>query len=204
MVNRGSFSWQKGPVLKIRADLANPKEQLVKIDIPSDLIKTGINEIVMTTLQGGWLAFDQVKLEGPAQATLADPGKVLLRNVKAADYEVNVDGNVVQPLLVDVTQLRGQPILEVKLDGQLILTEKIEQDRYTLEAPMPAVSQPVSGTFEIFADKKLISSGRGRPRQEEAPNASWLRQYHARGRTFEMDDRAGALDAFWNGQIKSR
>jgi putative alpha-1,2-mannosidase len=114
----------------------------------------------MTTLQGGWLAFDQVKLDGPAQATLNDPGKVLLRNVKAAEYEVNVDGNLVQPLLVDVTQLRGQPVLEVKLDGQLILTEKIEQDRYTLEAPMPAVSQPVSATFEIFADKKLISSGK--------------------------------------------
>jgi predicted alpha-1,2-mannosidase len=163
LVNGKSWEFQlaKGSSFKDPGRFtANPKEQLVKIDIPSDLIKTGINEIVMTTLQGGWLAFDQVKLDGPAQATLNDPGKVLLRNVKAADYEVNVDGNLVQPLLVDVTQLRGQPVLEVKLDGQLILTEKIEQDRYTLEAPMPAVNQPVSATFEIFADKKLISSGK--------------------------------------------
>jgi predicted alpha-1,2-mannosidase len=163
LVNGKSWEFQlaKGSSFKDPGRFtANPKEQLVKIDIPADLIKTGINEIVMTTLQGGWLAFDQVKLDGPAQATLNDPGKVLLRNVKAAEYEVNVDGNLVQPLLVDVTQLRGQPVLEVKLDGQLILTEKIEQDRYTLEAPMPAVSQPASGTFEIFADKRLISSGK--------------------------------------------
>jgi predicted alpha-1,2-mannosidase len=163
LVNGKSWEFQlaKGSSFKDPGRFtANPKEQLVKIDIPADLIKTGINEIVMTTLQGGWLAFDQVKLDGPAQATLNDPGKVLLRNVKAADYEVNVDGNLVQPLLVDVTQLKGQPVLEVKLDGHLILTEKIEQDRYTLEAPMPAVNQPVSATFEIFADKKLISSGK--------------------------------------------
>ncbi|MEO6283123.1 MAG: GH92 family glycosyl hydrolase [Dyadobacter sp.] len=163
LVNGKSWEFQlaKGSSFKDPGRFtANPKEQLVKIDIPADLIKTGINEIVMTTLQGGWLAFDQVKLDGPAQATLAAPGKVLLRNVKAAEYEVNVDGSLVQPLLVDVTQLKGQPILEVKLDGNLILTEKIEQGRYTLEAPMPAVSQPVSGTFEIFADKRLISSGK--------------------------------------------
>ncbi|WAC14835.1 GH92 family glycosyl hydrolase [Dyadobacter pollutisoli] len=139
---------------------ANPKEQLVKIDIPSDLIKTGVNEIVMTTLQGGWLAFDQVKLEGPAQAVLSAPGKALLRNVESADYELNVDGKLIQPLLIDVTQLRSEPVIEVKVDGKVILTQKIEEGRYTLEAPMPAVTQSVSATFQVYADKQLISSGK--------------------------------------------
>ncbi|MCF0041465.1 GH92 family glycosyl hydrolase [Dyadobacter fanqingshengii] len=139
---------------------ASPKEQLVNIEIPSELIKTGVNEIIMTTLQGGWLAFDQVKMEGPAQATLAVSGNALLRNVSAADYELNVGGKQVQPLLIDVTQLRGEPVIEVKLDNKLIFTQKIEKDRYILEAPMPAVTQSASGTFQVFADKQLIGSGK--------------------------------------------
>ncbi|MCF2501459.1 GH92 family glycosyl hydrolase [Dyadobacter chenhuakuii] len=136
------------------------KEQLVKIEIPSELIKAGVNEIVMTTLQGGWLAFDQLRLYGPAQAMLAAPGKALLRSVSAADYELNVNGKQVQPLLVDITQLSGEPVIEVKLDGKLILNQKIEKDRYVLEAPMPAVTRSASATFEVYADKQLISSGK--------------------------------------------
>ena len=72
---------------------ANPKEQQIKIEIPAELIKTGANEIVMTSLEGGWLAFDQIKLEGPANATLSTPGNALLRNVQPADYEVKKKEN---------------------------------------------------------------------------------------------------------------
>ncbi|OJV14937.1 MAG: hypothetical protein BGO21_19915 [Dyadobacter sp. 50-39] len=139
---------------------AKPREQLAQIDIPADLIQTGVNEIMMTTLQGGWLAFDQVRLEGPAGTALAKPGDALLRNVEAADYELNADGKRVQPLLIDVTQLRGEPVVEVKLDGQAILSQKIEQERYVLEAPMPAVEQSASATFQIFINQKLIKSGK--------------------------------------------
>ncbi|SDE85404.1 alpha-1,2-mannosidase, putative [Dyadobacter soli] len=153
----------------------NPKEQLVAIDIPADLIKTGVNEIVMTTLQGGWLAFDQVKLEGPKRAKLAAPGDALLRDVKPADYELNADGKLIQPLLVDVTQLQGEPLVEVKLDGETILSQKIEQDRYMLEAPMPAVEQPESGKFEVFVNKQLYKSGKvGRSKQKLKTPAGYV------------------------------
>lgn len=141
---------------------AVPKQQLVEIDIPSKLIKEGVNEIVMTTLRGGWLAFDQLRLEGPAKASLAAPGDALLRNIKAANYELNADGKRIQPLLIDVTQLEGEPQVEVKLDGATILSRKIERERYILEAPMPAVTEPGTGKFEIFVNNELVSSGKVR------------------------------------------
>lgn len=139
---------------------ANPKEQLAQIDIPAELIKEGVNEIVMTTLQGGWLAFDQVRLEGPKRARLAAPGEALLRDVKAADYELNADGKLVQPLLVDVTQLHGEPLIEVKVDGETVLSQKIEQERYVLEAPMLAVEQPGSSKFQVFVNGQLVKAGK--------------------------------------------
>lgn len=155
------FKLAKGSSFKDPGKFApKPKEQLVEIDIPADLITTGVNEVVMTTLQGGWLAFDQVRLEGPANTRLAAPGEALLRSVAAADYALNANGSVIQPLLIDVTQLQGEPLIEVKLDGKTILTQKIEQERYLLEAPMPAVDQPGTGAFQVFVNKKLVKSGK--------------------------------------------
>lgn len=138
---------------------SNPKEQLMKIELPSDLIKTGTNEIVMTSLQGGWLAFDQIKLDGPAKTELAVPGDILVRNVKASDYEIAKSGKLFQPLLVDLSYIKGHPTVQVKLDGQVILNQILEQGRYVLEAPMPAVSQIKSGHYEILVNNIPVRKG---------------------------------------------
>ncbi|WP_254411464.1 GH92 family glycosyl hydrolase [Dyadobacter diqingensis] len=138
---------------------ANPKEQLMKIELPSELIKTGTNEIVITSLQGGWLAFDQIKLEGPAKTELALPGDVLVRNVKAADYEITKSGKLFQPLLVDLSYIKGRPNVQVKLDGQVILNQILEQGRYVLEAPMPAISQTKSGNYEVLINNIPVRKG---------------------------------------------
>lgn len=138
---------------------ANPKEQLMKIELPSELIKTGTNEIIITSLQGGWLAFDQIKLEGPAKTELALPGDVLVRNVKAADYEITKSGKLFQPLLVDLSYIKGHPNVRVKLDGQVILNQILEQGRYVLEAPMPAVSQTKSGNYEVLINNIPVRKG---------------------------------------------
>lgn len=138
---------------------AAPKEQLLKIDIPSDLIKTGANEIVMTSLEGGWLAFDQIKLEGPQSTKLAVPGDILIRDVKAADYQISKNGAFFQPLLVDLSHIKGNPKIQVKLDGQVILNQYIEQDRYILEAPMPAVSEKKSSQYQILVNNIITKQG---------------------------------------------
>ncbi len=136
--------------------VAKPKEQLIKIDIPSDLIKTGANEIVMTSLEGGWLAFDQIKLDGPEKTKLAVPGDILIRNIKTADYEISQNGKLFQPLLVDLSHIKGNPTIQVKLDGEVILNQVIEQDRYILEAPMPAVNDKKTSQYQILVNNILV------------------------------------------------
>ena len=72
----------------------------------------------MTTLEGSWLKFDQIKLEGPGGVKLKEYEKVYLRNVEPADYEVELDGIIGQPLLVDVEHLYEQAELSVFIDGK--------------------------------------------------------------------------------------
>jgi len=130
-------------------------EYLLEIPLPAGLIKEGGNEISMTTLEGSWLKFDQIKLEGPESAVLTQSDLVHVRNVEAATYELNG----AQPLLVDVEHLSGKPELSVVLDGENIFTETIEKGRYILEAPMPAVNDATKSKYKVLLDGREIASG---------------------------------------------
>ncbi len=134
-------------------------EQLVKLDIPADLIHAGTNDVTITSLQGGWLAFDQIRLDGLAGVKLAKPGNALVENIKTADYEIEQPGGRVQPLLIDVVQLTAKPILTVKLDGNLILTQSLDKGKYVLQAPMPAVTRRKTSRYAVFLDNKLVREG---------------------------------------------
>src|SRR5690606_1849109 len=117
------------------------------------------NEVSLASLDGSWLVFDQVRLEGPDGVTLKTPESAFIREAKAADYEIRENGKQFQPLLVDVEHLVGKPRLSVRLDNKEIFTETLETGRYQFEAPMPAVSKPRQSKYAIFADGKLIGSG---------------------------------------------
>lgn len=131
-----------------------------KISIPlRGLLKTGGNEIQLTVLEGSWLAFDQVRLEGSEGLQLVKPGNVFVRQVKAANYELQEQGKRFQPMLLDVQHLQGKPELSVKLDGKLIFSEMLDTSRYEFEVPMPAVSKASTSRYEIFSNGQSIQKG---------------------------------------------
>jgi hypothetical protein len=70
--------------------LATPKT--IEILVKPGMIKKGGNSITITVVQGSWIMFDQVSLEGPLQTNLQQPGQLFVNNVKAADYELADNG----------------------------------------------------------------------------------------------------------------
>ncbi len=142
---------------------------LIEIPLPASEIHAGGNEINLTTLEGSWIKFDCIKLEGPGNTILTDPGSVFVRNIEAADYELKGS----QPLLVDVEHLAGTPDLVVMLDGNEIFKEKVEKGRYIFEAPMPGVEAPVESEYEILIDGTAVASGlvERNPGEEVTPAA---------------------------------
>ena len=141
---------------KVDGAVADSSEYLIEIPLENDWMKVGGNEVNLTILEGSWLKFDQVKLEGSGNVRLTENKQVYLRGVAAADYEIEN----AQVLLVDVEHLSGKPELLVKLDGKEILSEIIETKRYVFEAPMPAVVSPIESKYEILVDGKKIQSGK--------------------------------------------
>ncbi|MEG2403233.1 MAG: polysaccharide lyase family protein, partial [Muribaculaceae bacterium] len=102
----------------LTGDTKNAKEQLLETIVSAEDLKEGGNSVTISVLEGGWIVFDRVSLEGTTDIALVKENEyAFLRNVSAANYEINQGKDRVQPLLVDVEQLAGAPDLSVKLDG---------------------------------------------------------------------------------------
>lgn len=144
----------------IDATTPDSSEYLLEIPLENNWMQEGGNEINLTTLEGSWLKFDQIKLEGPGKVKLVQNKSVHLRAVKAADYEIQTGKGSAQPLLVDVEHLSGKPELVVKMDGEKIFSEIVETKRYIFEAPMPAVESTTESDFDIFVDGDQVQSGK--------------------------------------------
>lgn len=139
---------------------ASGNEFIIEIPVEENWLKKGGNEINLTTLQGSWLKFDQVRLEGPGNIRLIETSDVFLRNVDVAKYEIETENGKFQPLLIDVEHLSGISELSAFLDGKEIFKEKVESGRYIFEAPMPAVETAKKSKYEIRINDKKVQSGK--------------------------------------------
>ena len=134
-------------------------KETIKIPIKMSLLRKGGNEIIITTLEGGWLKFDDLRLEGPSGLSLTTPKKIFVRDVKPAGYETGSRQRRFQPLLVDIEHLSGTPVLSVFLENKLIFREKTEKGRYVFEAPMPAVPSNIKSKYRIMVDQQVVREG---------------------------------------------
>lgn len=149
-----------GDKLSMTGNFEKAVKQTLEIPIDASLVQQGGNQIVLTTLEGSWLIFDDIRLEGSGNAKLQLPDSTaFIRSVRAANYEIEKDNCRFQPLLVDVERLSNQPLLTVKLDGESIFEQAIEEGRYVFEVPMPAVTAKKKSNYFVLLNGKTIEKG---------------------------------------------
>lgn len=145
----------------LAGDCSAAQEQLLSLPLEARFLKKMGNRVTLSVLEGGWVVFDQVRLEGPSGAALGqNHEEVFVREVSSATYELEKNGGRVQPLLVDVEHLSGDPLLCVKLDGKELFRSILDTARYLFEVPMPAVKQRQESWYEVWADGQLLTQGR--------------------------------------------
>jgi len=131
----------------------------LEIPIRPGTLRAGGNEIAITVLEGSWILFDCVRLEGSAGVVVERPQQFFVREVSAAGYELDADSGRVQPLLVDLEWLAGTPEVSVVLDGREILHRAVESGRYQFEAPMPQVKRARTSRYSILCDGREVARG---------------------------------------------
>ena len=159
----------------------------LRLEVSAEDLYEGGNAAQITVLEGGWVTFGGVCLEGKGFKVGKADAPVFLRGVKIADYEIEKEtGRRFQPLLVDVEHLRDFDRLRVKLDGKEIYSTHLDTARYVLEVPMEAVGEAVMSKYEIYADDTLVFSSA----VERSPQRLQTRADY-------VDTRMGAAHSRW-------
>jgi predicted alpha-1,2-mannosidase len=140
-------------------NLSSATPKTIEIPINPDIIRKGGNSVVITVVQGSWIMFDEVRLEGPSQVVLKTPGQMFVNEVKAADYELENKVKKINPLMVSARHLKGSPKISVELDSKIIFNTTVEKGNYDLEASMPAVTSPRKSKYKILENGKVIEEG---------------------------------------------
>jgi predicted alpha-1,2-mannosidase len=134
-------------------------EKILEIPLREGVIRKNGNTITITVLEGSWVVFDHVRLEGPDGAVLSMNDGAFIRSVKPASYELKQANKNVQPLILDIEHLDGKPAIEVQLDGKTIHQATLESSRYQLEVAMPAVSKATTSKYTILINGKEAENG---------------------------------------------
>ncbi|WP_455586072.1 GH92 family glycosyl hydrolase [Bacteroides sp.] len=144
----------------LEGNIKEAQEQILEFPISTADLREGGNAITISVLEGGWIIFDQIFLESSDNVTLKDNNKyAFLRNVSPATYEIENEGERVQPLLVDVEHLDGTPLLTVKLDDTEVFKSSLDTSRYIFEVPMPAVKKNKKSEYQVFINDQLLEKG---------------------------------------------
>lgn len=144
--------------LSITGDYSTATPYKIEIPLESGVLKQGGNEISITVLEGSWILFDRIALTGQ-KTEIQKPGDFFIRGIGPADYELPAGKKNVQPLIVDVEHIEGEPVLSVELDGKEIFSTEVEKGRYQFEAPMPAVKKARTSRYAVLCDGTEIASG---------------------------------------------
>lgn|GEM_PF-87479 len=131
-------------------------ERVVEFVLPNDLIKEGYNEVVITSLDGGWIAFDEIKLSGPDHVKLKPAAEALIRNIQPSRFQTSDNK---QALLIDVIDAHNMPTMSVQLDGQEIMNQQLEVGHAIIEAPMPSVKSKKASSYKILINNKEYTTG---------------------------------------------
>lgn len=143
----------------LKGDLSKATPTTLEMNIPASTLRKGGNHIKISILQGSWIMFDHIQLQGPS-LEIIKPRSLFVKEVKPASYELVEEGRSYQPLLVNVEHLKGAPLLKVLLDGKQIFSQKVEKGHYLFEALMPSVTEKTTSRYEVVVDDQIVAAGK--------------------------------------------
>lgn len=141
-----------------KTTIGKPKE--IRLSMPSDWLKKGINKIQIGTIAGTWAIVDCIRMEAPKATMLKLNTSTSIHSVEAASFEYALDnGAHIQPVLVDLTQIDEARTLTFQVAGFPSETKRIEAGKGIIEIAMPALAngkKDKTVSFTIKDGSKLV------------------------------------------------
>ncbi len=129
------------------------------VPFPSSLLKTGDNEVRITTLKGSWLLYDSIGLAVPAGAELGDvQARTLLDEVRPIRALQERDGKAFQPVLVTLRHFGAETDAAVRLDSGPATKVSLQSGRQEIELMAGAVETETKRLVTVEVGGKTVAT----------------------------------------------
>jgi len=135
------------------------KRQEFAVTFPATLLKTGDNEIRITTISGSWMLYDAVELAVPAGAELGQvQSRTLLDDVRPIRALQERDGQTLQPVLVTLRHFGEDTDAVVRLQDGPTVTMRLKEGSQEAELMASAVGTATKRQVTVEVGGKVVAS----------------------------------------------
>jgi hypothetical protein len=129
------------------------------IPFPADLLRTGDNDIQITTIEGSWMIYDSLSLTTPAGAVLQPAStRTVVGRVQAIPALCEVNGQSAQPIRVSIRHF-GEPKAAVLLvEGAAAKSVNLVRGEQTIELTVPTVSAETVRKVSVGSEGQTLAS----------------------------------------------
>jgi alpha-mannosidase len=129
------------------------------VGFPADQLKTGDNEIRVTTISGSWMLYDSVELAAPAGAELGPvQSRTLLDDVRPVRALREQDGKAFQPVVVSLRHFGEDAEVVVRLQDGPAARVRLKEGSQEVELMAGAVRKETKRQVAVEVGGKVVAS----------------------------------------------
>jgi alpha-mannosidase len=137
---------------------AKGKAHQLDVAFPANLLKSGANEIAITTVTGSWLLYDWIGFEAPPALELDAVSGTALGAVRSPPVLVERGSQLTQTVEVTLRHFGEPQDVTVRLGDLATRTQRLERGQQTLEFAVPAVAKETPLEVSVEANGKPVGT----------------------------------------------
>jgi alpha-mannosidase len=161
LVNGREFKRQLPPGASdesVRGQPARGREHAFDLSFPAGLLKTGANEISLTTLSGSWLLYDWIGLETPPELDLTEASVMVVGAVHSPPMLVERDGQLRQIVRLAIRHFGPGTTARIQIGDAAPVSLPLRTGAQTCEVTVPPVDREQSVPIRVEVPGQPVSA----------------------------------------------
>jgi alpha-mannosidase len=132
----------------------------IEFDIPfaAALLKSGANEITLTTVDGGWMLYNSISLEAPATVEPSKVADTVVTSITSYPGLIERNGKAMQAIQVSFFHFGKSVQALISLDGKPVKHFELRSGRQVGEVLVPAVEHKGQVAVTVETDGKPLAT----------------------------------------------
>ncbi len=143
----------------INGEPAKGRPHKVTLPFPAELLRTGDNDVQITTTEGSWMLYDSLALTTSAGAELQPASsRTVVGRVQAIPALCEAGGQPAQPIRVSIRHFGEPQEASLQVEGAAAQTIKLQRGEQTIDTTVPAVTAETARKISVAVGGRALAT----------------------------------------------